>query len=87
MVSIDSIKKYRKVFNTDSCAYNEPGYGEVIITDDEHHVSYIGTWKETDEEFLDRIERSLKAGRNLFLRNGKNLFMKKAGYIKKRGMA
>lgn len=66
MVSIDSIKKYRKVFNTDSCGYNEPGYGEVIVTDDEHHVSYIGTRKETDEEFLDRIERSLKAGRNLF---------------------
>ena len=66
MISWESIKKYRKVFNTDSCGYNEPGYGEVLVIDDTTEKGYISTWEETDEEFLDRIERSLKAGRNLF---------------------
>lgn len=66
MISYESIKQYRKAFPNDRCAYHEPGYGEVFVTNGETGTSYISPLNETDDAFLDRLRRSIEQNTNLF---------------------
>ena len=75
MISPESMHKYKEVFGT-RCVYHEPGYGEVWVKDAETGKAYISPIDETDEIFLDRINRSIKAGRNLFYEEWKRLIYK-----------
>lgn len=66
MIQWTSIQKYREQYPDDSCAYDAVGYGEVLITCNKTGVTYRSSLQETDDDFLDRLSRSLSENRNLF---------------------
>lgn len=66
MISIENIALYREQFATNRCAYLEPDLFMRIGIEDENGDTHIQPKDETDEIFLDRLERSKAAGRNLF---------------------
>lgn len=59
----DTILKYREQYPEDGCAYLEPS--NFVFVDNGEKV-LLNPRDETDEIFLDRLERSKRAGRNLF---------------------
>lgn len=61
----ESIEKYLELYAEDSCGYGEPS-DRVLIEHGERCV--IQPREETNEVFLDRIERCRKTGENLFLK-------------------
>jgi hypothetical protein len=65
LISHKAIDAYRKVFPGDNCAYGEPG-SLVFVEPEGSDDAYLQPCDETEAIFLDRIERSRKAGRNLF---------------------
>ena len=66
MISYENIKRYRNAFPKDSCAYDAASYGEVIVTNGETGESFKSDLNETDEVFLDRLQRSIEQKTNLF---------------------
>ncbi|MDO4281760.1 MAG: hypothetical protein Q4C56_09030 [Peptococcaceae bacterium] len=60
----DTILAYRKQYPEDDCAWMAPSCEYVFI--DNGDKALINPPGETDEIFLDRLERSKAAGRNLF---------------------
>lgn len=68
MIKWENILKYREQFGTDNCAYIEPDSFSRIFVEDSNGIPYIQPKEETDEVFLDRIERSKQAGENLFFK-------------------
>lgn len=65
MISYSCILKYRELYPNDYCAYSEPS-DNVLVSNKKTGNSFISSHEETDEIFLDRIERSKKTGENLF---------------------
>jgi len=65
-IGFDSIATYWKTFG--ECGYNEPGDGFFVLakSEDGEEKYYSAPENETDKTFMDRINRSLKAGKNLF---------------------
>ena len=58
------LKEYRKEYPNDTIGFGEPD--GVLIERGSDKVGFYGNENESDEVFLDRLERSKKAGRNLF---------------------
>ena len=65
IISKESIKAYRKQFTDSACGYSIPN-GCLRVGDLKNGRTYIAPDNETEELFLDRLERSKKEGRNLF---------------------
>ena len=65
MVNESLIEDYREAFNGAPIGFEEPN-GELTVSDCEHDKMYVAPAGETDESFLDRINRSKESGRNLF---------------------
>lgn len=65
MIHPDSILKYHEAFPEDACGYAVPSS---LVAIDSHvdQRTFISPIDEDDETFIDRIERSKEAGRNLF---------------------
>lgn len=63
MVSFESILKNREQYPDDLCAYLEPTNFVIVRHGD---LCKLSENEESDESFLDRLERSKKEGRNLF---------------------
>lgn len=64
MIHEESMYKYREQYPEEECFFWEPSCNLCIVNaDGEERLSPT---YETDEEFLDRLERSKQAGRNLF---------------------
>lgn len=59
----DTILKYRQQYPEDQCAWMEPS--NFVFVDNGKRV-LLSPREETDEIFLDRLERSKACGRNLF---------------------
>ncbi len=68
MITSDCILKYQEQFNTYQCAYYEPSTPPLVFIEDSNGKAYIQPENETDEIFLDRLERSITAGENLFFK-------------------
>ncbi|MBE6826592.1 MAG: hypothetical protein E7511_06890 [Ruminococcus sp.] len=64
MLTEKSVYAYRVFFNTNDCAFAEPG--NQIVVSDENGKTYISPFTETDEQFTDRLERCQQTGHNLF---------------------
>lgn len=64
MISFECMDAYRKQYPQDECAPEEPG--DVMITRSFDRQSFVPPKDETNEIFMDRLERSKKADRNLF---------------------
>ena len=65
ITSTACITKYRELFPEDGCAFSEPGPGVFILM----HSSgkcLISPFFETNDEFIDRLERCKAENRNLF---------------------
>lgn len=77
IISKESIKAYRKQFTDSACGYSIPN-GCLRVDDLKNGRTYIAPDNETEELFLDRLERSKKEGRNLFLLNGMSRSIRKA---------
>ncbi|MDO4281751.1 MAG: hypothetical protein Q4C56_08985 [Peptococcaceae bacterium] len=60
---IETIIAYRKQYPDETCGYLEPS-DFVMINNGE--ITLLNPPEETDAIFLDRLERSKAAGRNLF---------------------
>lgn len=65
MISTKCIFKYREQYPDDSCFFGEPGFG-VIIESAVSNKAFISPFDETNETFLDRLNRSQKNGHNYF---------------------
>lgn len=65
MISYSSILKYRDLYPNDFCAYGEPS-DNVLISNNETGESFVSPSDETDEVFLDRINRCKESNKNLF---------------------
>lgn len=65
MISEDAIMRYREAFPESDCFYGEPSE-YVIVTFGSDAPSHIQPEDETEKQFLERIERSKQAGKNLF---------------------
>ena len=61
---------YHKQFPKGDCGFDDPS-GKVGITDPKNDTYYLQPDGETDESFMDRLERSKKAERNLFYKEWK----------------
>ena len=64
MLNSICIFKYREHFPEDHCFFSEPGPG--IIIENTERKSFISPSGETDDIFLERLNRSKIANRNLF---------------------
>ena len=64
-ISRNAIIAYRERFPNDYCCYEEPS-GFIFITPEGSDISYLQPYEETEDQFLDRLNRSVAAGRNLF---------------------
>ncbi len=60
----ESIEKYRKMYPNDGIGFEISG--GVSVERESDGAGFRGDENESDEVFLDRLERSKKAGRNLF---------------------
>lgn len=69
MLTEKSVYAYRSFFNTNDCAFAEPG--NQIVVSDENGKTYISPFDETDEQFSDRLERCQQTGHNLFFEEWK----------------
>lgn len=65
-LSHHAISVYARAFPDDDCGYEELTEGLFSICTADATASVIQPEDETEDAFLDRIERSRKAGRNLF---------------------
>lgn len=64
MISESSLRLYEESGLEGQCMFVLPSCKPMIGFPD--GLTYEAPWTETDEEFLDRIDRSKKVGRNLF---------------------
>ena len=64
-ISWEAMGKYYDTFKDAEAGYLVPD-GKVVVVNPNTGESYIPYEDETEEKFLDRINRSVKAGRNLF---------------------
>lgn len=64
MLTDTCIEKYREQYPLDDCFYGEPN--DLIMISNDENVTVIQPIDETEAVFLDRLERSKKAGKNLF---------------------
>jgi len=62
----DMCEKHEAVFGKSSCGYEMCCGDRVVVTDHESGKHYVAPEKETAGVMLDRIHRSIRAGRNLF---------------------
>lgn len=73
MISWDNIVKYREQFNTNRCAYLEPDTLARVGVETEDGNTYIQPINETDDVFVNRLERSKIANENLFFKEWEKL--------------
>lgn len=66
MISGTALKAYRETFSNSRCFHLETSTMLLIEKPGRKGKTYRQPSDETEEQFLDRIERSKKAGRNLF---------------------
>lgn len=64
MISSKCIKAYRSAYPQDGCAFAEPSSLVLIVNKDGN--SFISPFSETEEELMNRLEKSLKDGINYF---------------------
>ena len=67
MLTSKSLWEYRRQFNTNKCFFAEPG-NQIMILDEETDNYHISPFDETDEIFMDRLERCKKEQQNLFFK-------------------
>lgn len=65
MLSEKSIIEYKKRFPKDLCFFMEPD-NHIAVSKSKNSPVYISSLQETDETFLDRLNRSIEKGKNLF---------------------
>ena len=65
MLTSECVWAYREQFNTNSCAFEEPG-SCIVVENQDTGVSYISPPDETEKVFMDRLERCKREQRNLF---------------------
>lgn len=65
MLTSKCVWAYREQFGTNECAFAEPSCSIMVLNPDtmKYHIS---PYNETEEEFMDRLERSKRENRNLF---------------------
>ena len=63
ILSEECLKLYKDMYPDDYIAYFVPSHEVIIESGD---ITYMQTSEETDEMFIDRLERCKSAGRNLF---------------------
>lgn len=65
MLTEKNVYAYRKYFDTDNCAFAEPG-NQIMVLNEETNIYHVSPPDETDEIFMDRLERCKKENKNLF---------------------
>lgn len=58
--------EYKDIFGDSSCGYDLCFGGRLTVSDNKTHTPHVMPDKETAKVFIDRIQRSIAAGRNLF---------------------
>lgn len=66
MLTEKNVYAYRKYFDTDNCAFAEPG-NQIMIFNEKTNTYHVSPPKETNETFMNRLERCKEEQRNLFL--------------------
>ena len=75
MLSGKSVYAYREQFDTDDCAFAEPS-NNIMVTNPANGKTYISPNAETDESFMNRLERCKIEQRNLFFEEWEEFVMK-----------
>lgn len=75
MLTSKCVLAYREQFDTYDCAFAEPSCN-IMVVDPDTGKYHISPYNETDEEFMDRLERSKREHRNLFFEEWDEFIMK-----------
>lgn len=65
MLTSKCVWAYREQFDTNKCMFAEPG-NEIMVINPDTGKYHISPYNETEEEFMDRLERSKRENRNLY---------------------
>lgn len=65
MLTSKSLWEYRKQFDTNKCVFAEPG-NQIMVLNETTNTYYVSPPDETDEIFMNRLERCKKENKNLF---------------------
>ncbi len=75
MLTEKNVYEYRKYFDTDNCAFAEPG-NQIMIFNKKTSTYHISPPEETNEIFMDRLKRCEEEQRNLFFEEWEEFVMK-----------
>ena len=75
MLTSKCVWAYRVQFGTKKCMFAEPSCNIMVVNPDTGKT-HISPHNETDEEFMDRLERSKCEHRNLFFEEWDEFIMK-----------
>lgn len=65
MLTSKCVWAYREQFDTKKCVFAEPS-SHIMVLNPDTGKYYISPYNETEEECMDRLERSKRENRNLF---------------------
>lgn len=62
----DMVDEHEDIFGKSGCGYEMCLGDRIVVTDYAANKRYVAPDRETPARFIDRIQRSIQAGRNLF---------------------